>query len=193
LIASLERGRTRIGKLGTDAAELEKAESDLILDGWRRRELQWGLQNAPASVENLFSLDEVLSLGGVEPAFDAWGASGLLSYGCLCTRLPDPRMWRTLAGRTQYAMMAASTVELNLEMVQRLALLQLPAALLPSVLTTAMQDFVDRADPADSNDLRALADFTRTLDSNKVADFVAATATLDGPLFAADAADTSEP
>ena len=89
-------------------------------------------------------------------------------------------------------MMAASTVEMNLEMAQRLAELRLPAALLPSVLATAMQDFVDQAEPADSNDLAALAEYPRRISSSLMADYISATATLDGPLVAAAAADASE-
>ena len=89
-------------------------------------------------------------------------------------------------------MMAASTVEMNLEMAQRLASLQLPAALLPSVLATAMQDFTDQAEPADPNDLPALADYPRRITDSLMDDYIAATATLDGPLVSADL-DVSEP
>ena len=89
-------------------------------------------------------------------------------------------------------MMAASTVEMNLEMAQRLAELRLPAALLPSVLATAMQDFVDQAEPADSNDLAALAEYPRRISSNLMADYISATATLDGPLVATTADAASE-
>ena len=81
-------------------------------------------------------------------------------------------------------MMAASTVEMNLEMAQRFAELKLPAALIPSVLATAMQDFVDQAEPADPNDLAALAEYPRRISSNLMADYIAAAATLDGPLVA---------
>jgi hypothetical protein len=78
-------------------------------------------------------------------------------------------------------MMAASTVEMNLELAQRFAALRLPAALLPSVLGTAMQDFVDTVDTADANDLTALSRHARALGRNAVDDYVAATAA-HGPL-----------
>ena len=69
-------------------------------------------------------------------------------------------------------MMAATTVEMHLEMAERLAALRLPAALLPSLLATAMQDFVDQAEPADANDRAALDQYARTLGRDIVADYV---------------------
>ena len=127
----------------------------------------------------------------VNRILNEWGASGLLSFGCVCIRFPEPRIWRILSGRTQMAMMAAATVEMNLEMAQRLSTLRLPAALLPSMLATAMQDFVDQAEPADANDRAALDQYARSLGRDVVADYVAATATLDGPLISGDTADSN--
>jgi hypothetical protein len=91
------------------------------------------------------------------------------------------------------AMMAAANVELNLDMAQRLAALRLPASLLPAVLETAMQDFVDRAATADPNDFTALVEYPRTLEEHAVDDYVAAAATLDGPLVSAATLANPEP
>ena len=191
IVAAIARGRERVNA-AANPGEFEKLEAELALDGWRVRTARWVLQNEPASIENQFSLAELLRLGNAGRPFDAWGANGLLSFGCVCARFPEPHTWRILAGRMQLPMMAASTVEMNLEMAQRLAELRLPAALLPSVLATAMQDFVDQAEPADSNDLAALAEYPRRISSNLMADYIAATATLDGPLIAATPAAASE-
>jgi hypothetical protein len=193
LLARIARGRGRVRALAGAPAELPAVERDLALDGWRARTIRWVLQNEPGSIENQFSLAELAALGGDDPLPDGWGASALLSYGCVCTRFPAPRTWRILAGRTQMAMMAAANVEMTLELAQRLALLRLPAALLPSVLQTAMQDFVDQVDPADANDFAALVRYPRALGANLVDDYIAAAATLDGPLVAADALADSEP
>lgn len=193
IVAAIAKGRARLRAVGGSPAEFDRLEDDLSLDGWRSRSLRWVLQNDRSLVENEFSLAELATLGGLEPsAFDAWGANGALPFGCLCPRFPEPRTWRVLAGRTQMAMMAASTVEMNLELAQRFAALRLPAALLPSVLATAMQDFVDTADTADSNDVGALSRRARALGRNAVDDYVAATAALDGPLVPINPAD-SEP
>ncbi len=192
IVDAIGRGRARVRALGGAPAEFDTLQNEVALDGWRLRTLRWVLQNERASIENQFSLAELAMLGGLEPAaFDTWGANSLLSVGCLCTRFPPPHTWRVLAGRTQLAMMAASTVEMNLELAQRFAVLHLPAALLPSVLTTAMQDFVDTVDTADANDLPALSRHARAIGRNAVDDYVAATAA-NGPLVPAHEVD-SEP
>ena len=193
IVAGIARGRTRVNRIIGNPTEFETMESEIGLDGWRARSLRWTLENEPASIENQFSLAELLVLGDREAAFDAWGSNGLLSFGCVCTRFPEPRTRRILAGRTQLAMLAAGMVEMNLEMAERLAALRLPAALLPAVLATAMQDFVDQVDPADANDYTALVLFTRGISRNAVDDYVAAAATLDGPLVLYGSTDGFEP
>ena len=69
---------------------------------------------------------------------------------------------------------------------------RLPAALLPSVLATAMQDFIDQVDPADPADAPALARWVKAVTENAVDDHVSATATLDGPLVSRDAGDVAD-
>jgi len=192
IVAAIAQGRTRVRGLSRRPADFEKLENDLVLDGWRARSLRWLLQNEPASMENQLSLAEFVTLGNPELALDDWGANGLLSFGCLCTRFPGPRVTRVLAGRAQLATLAASTVEMNLEMAQRFAALRLPAALLPSVLATAMQDFIDQVDPADPADAPALARWVKAVTENAVDDHVSATATLDGPLVSRDAGDVAD-
>ena len=190
IVAAISTGRARVAALRPDSPEFDKLKDDIVLDGWRARTLAWMLQNEPDSVENQFSLAELLVLG--EPdlaALDAWGANGLLPFGCECTQFPRPRIWRILAGRAQMAMMAAATVEMNLDMAQRFAVAQLPAALLPSVLETAMQEFVDQVETADPSDRMALLWYPRTVSPSVIDDAVAATATLDGPLVSNDATD----
>lgn len=155
----------------------------MLLDGWRARTLAWVLQNEPNSVENQLSLAELLVLGEPDATIDAWGANGQLTFGCLCARFPGPRIWRVVAGRPQLPMLAASTVEMNLELAQRFAAARLPAALLPSVLGTAMQDFVDQVDAADPGDRMPLLWYPRAISRSALEDAVAATATFDGPLI----------
>lgn len=194
LLARLERGRARIRALvRTSGTGLDVIERELALDGWRSRTLRQVLQTDSGSVENQFSLAEMVALGGPDPLPDAWGASGLLPFGCVCTTFPTPRMWRVLSGRTQMAMMAAANVDMTLEIARRLSALRVPAALLPAVLQTAMQDFVDRSGPADPNDFVALLDYARNLTTHQVEDYVAAAAALDGPLVAMDATGAREP
>jgi hypothetical protein len=189
IVDALARGRSRVREMAQNPSVMDQMADEISLDGWRRRALRWVLQNDLDSVENQFSLAELLALGGREAATDSWGANAILSFGCACTRFPDPRLWRVLAGRTQLAMMSATNVEMSLELTERLAALRLPAALLPAVLQTAMQEFVDSVGPTDSNDIWSLVRYVRGLRDTSVADYVAATATLDGPLVSLEDAD----
>lgn len=182
IAAAIRKGRARIATLTVGSPGFEKLKDEIALDGWRARTLAWVLQNEPKSVENQFSLAELLVLGEPRTIFDAWGANGQLTYGCVCTRFPGPRTWRVAAGRPQQPMLAATTVEMSLELALRFAAARLPAALLPSVLETAMQDFVDQVDTADPGDRLAATAYPRALSRTALEDAVAATATLDGPL-----------
>lgn len=189
IVAAIAAGRARVKALALDSADFEKLKEELALDGWRTRNLVWVLQNDPRSVENLFSLAEFLRLGSNGLTFDSWGPSALQTVGCICTRMPSPRAWRIVAGRFQVAMLAATTAEMNLELAQRLSVLRLPAALLPSILQTAMQDFVDKVATADPNDSMPVITYPRSLTRDLMADYVASTATLDGPLVQTDRED----
>ncbi len=186
IAAAIERGRQRVRRLTGNPDAWLTLERELGPDGWRGRSLRWVLQNAPDSLENHLSLADLLVLGDPAAAVASWGTSGILSQGCVCTRFPGPRDWRILSGRSQMAMMAAVTVDMNLELASRLAALRLPAALLPSVLSTAMQDYVDRVGSVDPADREPLVAYPRTIGRGAMADHVAAAATLDGPLVAED-------
>ncbi|MGC4082647.1 MAG: hypothetical protein QM736_11180 [Vicinamibacterales bacterium] len=190
VVNAIRRGRARVRALEAGAAESERVKTELAFDGWRARTFNWVLQNEPRSMENQFSLAELVWLGDPGAAFDTWGGNALLSYACVCTRFPVPGLWRILAGRTQQAMLAAATVEMNLEMAQRLSALRLPAALLPSVLSTAMQHYVDRVPSVDPSDDGPLSPFARALPDDLVADFIAGAATLDGPLVSIEQDET---
>lgn len=183
ITAAIDKGRRRLRAIRANSPEFEKLKDEVLLDGWRARTLAWVLQNEPNSVENQLSLAELLVLGEPDATIDAWGANGQLTFGCLCARFPGPRIWRVVAGRPQLPMLAASTVEMNLELAQRFAAARLPAALLPSVLGTAMQDFVDQVDAADPGDRMPLLWYPRAISRSALEDAVAATATFDGPLI----------
>lgn len=190
---AIVQGRARVRRLRPNSPEFEDLKTTIALDGWRARSLAWVLQNEPDSVENQLSLAELLVLGDPESALDPWGANGQLPFGCVCTRFPLPRTWRIVARRPQAAMMAAAAVEINLELAQRFAAVRLPAALLPSVLQTAMQDFVDRVATADAGDFAALLRYPSTITEATFDDYVASAATLDGPLVSTDRLDDSQP
>lgn len=178
------RGRTRVRALTDGSDDFVAVTQRLGLDGWRVRALRWVVQNRRSSIEDEFSLAELMILGGPDGDVDSWGAAAMMTWGCVCTRFPVAGLWRVLAGRSQAPMLAAVHVDMNLMLAEQFVDLRLPAALLPAVLATAMQDFVDQAPSADSNDVAALTRQVRTISRQALENYVAAAATLDGPLVA---------
>jgi hypothetical protein len=129
-----------------------------------------------------------LALGGVmaSPALEAWGASGMQAFGCLCTRFIAPDTWRLLAGRPQMALAAAAVPDLNLRIAAMLAELRLPAILAKPVLASAVQDFIEDAAPVDGSDWWALSRAARAVSRERIEDYVAAAASIDGALVPID-------
>jgi len=121
------------------------------------------------------------------------GVSGLYSWGCACTRFATPRTWPVLAGRLQLPLMAAMMVDLHLQVALLLDQLGLPAALARTVLTVAVQDFIDEVEPKDGNDWWALSRRAQQLDRRRLEDYVAVAAAVDGPLVPEENESAREP
>jgi hypothetical protein len=207
IAAAIARGRLRLAALRpeptglapTTAGEGERAGGErfediadlLRLDGWRRRAIRWSLDQEPDRLPGLFSLSELLILGAIDPStnLDAWGMSALQAAGCLCTRMVYPWSWHLLAGRPQLALGAASSPDLNLQIALMLAELQLPAVLAKSVLAAAVQDFVEDVAPTDPIDWWSLSRAASTVARERVEDYVAAAASIDGVLVPAELDD----
>ena len=142
----------------------------------------------------LFSLSEMMILGEVETGtnLDAWGMSALQASGCPCTRMTFPWSWHLLAGRSQLALGASSSPDLNLQIALMLAEMGLPAVLAKSVLAAAVQDFVEDVAPTDPVDWWSLSRAATTVARERVEDYVAAAASIDGVLVP-DEIDDEEP
>jgi hypothetical protein len=163
--------------------------ADLLrLDGWRRRELAWTLAHGAgddgASLLTLLTLGELAVAGGglTGVNLDAWGTSALQSEGCLCTRFVLPASWRLFSGKPQLGLMAASMPDLNLQVSLVLRELGVPVALTRSVLSAAVLEFVEDVNLTDVNDWRSLVLAARATPVERIQDFVAAAAAVDGPL-----------
>jgi hypothetical protein len=151
------------------------------LDGWRARALDWTVRHEPDGVSRLFTLTELLVLGGGSPsAFNAWGTFALRTGGCLCTELASPGRWLSWLGLSQAGLPAGLVADLPLRVAVVLHNLHLPAVLAKSVLAAAMQDFVDGVNPTDGNDWLTLARAAQAVRPERFEDYVAA-ATADGP------------
>ena len=180
----IDRGRQRVKALA-DGQETQAAiVRDVSLDGWRARALNWTVAHDPSRAQSLFSLTELLVLGGGRPAsFSAWGTYAYRTAGCLCTRLAEPGDWRHWVGLSQAGLPAILVADLPLNVAVVLHNLHLPAVLAKAVLAAAMQDFVDGINPTDGNDWLTLARAAQGVDRTRFEDYVAA-ATTDGPLVA---------
>jgi hypothetical protein len=158
--------------------------NELRLEGRRRRAIRWTIDEERERVPALFSLSEMMILGGVETGtnLDAWGMSALQASGCPCTRMTFPWSWHLLAGRSQLALGASSSPDLNLQIAMMMAEMGLPAVLAKPVLAAAVQDFVDNVSPTDPVDWWSLSRAATSLARERVEDYVAAAASIDGVL-----------
>ncbi len=180
----VDKGRRRLAMLGADVATVAMVARDVDLDGWRARALSWTAAHEPERVQSLFSMTELLVLGGGRPdAFNGWGGYSFKTAGCLCSRLAAPGEWRHWWGLSQAGLPAILVADLPLKVAVVLHNFRLPAVLAKPVLAAAMQDFVDGINPTDGNDWLTLARAAQAVDGARFEDYIAA-ATADGPLVA---------
>jgi hypothetical protein len=187
IVEGIARGRARVAALAEDGGTAGEMAAAVRMDGWRRRALAWTIAHDPQRLESMFSLTELLYLGRA-PVRDlhAWGMAAVTSAGCLCTQLAPPNQWRLLLGRPQLGLMASTVPDLNLHVAMMLHELRLPAAIAKSVLTAAVQDFIDETRPTDFNDWLTLVRGAQAVPRDRIEDYVAAV-TAQGPLIQATA------
>ena len=177
----IDRGRGRVNGLAVEDAGAIAREARL--DGWRVRALSWTVRHDAGRVGGLFTMTELLLLGGGVPSsFDAWGTYALRTRGCLCSELAPPGRWRSWWGLSQAGLPAGLIADLALRVAVLLHNLHLSAVLAKPVLAAAMQEVVDSVNPTDGNDWLTLARAAQTITTERFEDYVAA-ATADGPLL----------
>ena len=187
---AIARGQRRIGALrsGAQAAARAAAASaldaiadELSIEGWRRRALRWMLANEAGRVPSMFSLTEMLVLGGGRAAdLHAWGMSMVTVQGCVCSRLTPPGRWPTVLGRPPLGLTATAVADVHLHVAIMLKEMRLPAAVAKVVLSGAVQDFIDDARPTDDADWLTLVRAARAATRDRIEDYIAA-ATAAGP------------
>ena len=155
---------------------------ELMMEGWRRRSVRWMLVHEADRVASMFSLTELLELGGGRIAdLHAWGMSMTAVQGCACSRLTPPGRWPTLLGRPSLGLTASAVADVHLHVAIMLRELRLPAAVAKVVLSGAVQDFIDEAKPTDDADWLTLVRGARHATRERIEDYIAA-ATAAGPL-----------
>ncbi len=181
IAGAIARGRERVR--GLSLSTLELLADEIGMERARRRALRWTIAHEPDRAIAMFRLAELLALGGGRPGdFDAWGMVTTTAGGCSCSRLTPSAPFALLAGRPQLGLTASTVADVNLHIATMLQEMRLPAALAPSVLAGAMQDFIDEVRPTDDADWMTMARTALTLSRERVEDYVAA-ATAGGPLM----------
>jgi hypothetical protein len=178
---AIARGGARIAALTPQS--FEAVADEIALDGWRRRAATWSMAHDASWTSSIFSLTELLYLGGGPPpaGIDAWGMAAYLSEGCLCTRLVAPGGWWNLTGRPQLGLLATTVADLHLRVAVTLRELGLPAGIARHVLGAAVQDYIDEVRPTDNEDWLTLVRAAQGVPRDRIEDYVAAI-TADGPL-----------
>jgi hypothetical protein len=185
---AIQGGRQRAA-LARNDADLDALADAVRMDGWRRRALHWTAANEPERKLELLSLNELYVLGGGDiTEVHAWGTAMTPTWGCLCTRMPATNAWRSVTGRPQVGVLGSSVPDVMLHVAAGLHELDLPAGMARSILSTAMQQFVDTVRPNDGNDWLALVRGALTMTRERLEDFVAAAAAVGGPLMPLPAA-----
>lgn len=187
---AVARGQRRVGALRNGGQASARAAADaafdsiadeLELEGWRRRAIRWMLVHEADRVPAMFSLTEVLELGGGRaPRLDVWGMSMVTVDGCVCSRLTPPGRWPTLLGRPALGLSATALSDVHLHVAIMLKEMRLPAAVAKVVLSGAVQDFIDEVRPTDDADWLTLARGARVATRERIEDYIAA-ATAAGP------------
>ena len=155
------------------------------MDGWRARALRWSLVHEPETVPALFSLTELLHLGGGgQLDLDAWGMSAIDAFGCLCSRVPPVAMHTAVTGRGQLGLLAVAVPDLHLRVAVVLRELGVPSGLAKAVLGAALHEFLRDVSPAHTDDWIALVRHARAVSRERIEDYLAAVAASDGPLLA---------
>jgi hypothetical protein len=186
---AVARGQRRVESLHATPAQAGAVIDEIAMDGWRARALRWSLAHAPESVPALFSLTELLHLGGGGGLdVHAWGMSALDAFGCLCTMMPPPAVHRAVEGRDHLGLLPVAVPDLNLRVAVVLNELKVPAGLAKAVLGAALHEYLRDVNPAHTDDWVALVRHARALTRERIEDYLAAVAASDGPLLASQPA-----
>ncbi len=176
LAEAIARGESRVDALTRPGSDATAVIDEITMDGWRARALRWSVEHAPDRVPALFSMTELLRLGGAgDGEAQAWGMSALDVLGCLCSYLPPPGLQTAFSGRPQIGGLLPVTVpDLHLRVAVVLSELRLPAALAKNVLQAALYDLLIDVTPLYPDDWLAYVRRARDLSRERIEDYLAA-------------------
>jgi hypothetical protein len=183
---ALRNGRARV--TGADATALEGASFErLALDHRRAAAIQWTAEADRQDVARLLTLSELVLLGSDGTAVaPEWGSSARALTGCLCLAFPVPPSQQRFIGRPGSGLLASRMSDLKLRVLEGLTKLGLPASLTRGVLAAVLQDYLDDAHLAYSDDWLSMARDAAGIGDDRLIDYISVL-TARGPLVPADA------
>jgi hypothetical protein len=182
----IKRGRAVVARLASNAPELEDVLSQARLGPVRQSLVRRALQTDPGSVHRMFSLLDLLRLGGDEGALAlavAWGAPAVELSGCLCVALPPPVDWEVFGGRHEQPFLASGSADLLLRLAEIVSELKLPATIVGDILPLGTRAVMDRSRPSHPDDWIAIMQTASSLSRNEVEDYVSRVAATGGSMI----------
>ena len=173
IASAIARGRDRLRALATDRASLPALVRDAALSEWRANGVRWLLDTDAERVPSLFTLAELYRLGQRTASGSAWGAAALPLDGSLGLR-PANEPWEEYSGRPATGQLGCQLTDVLLRTAEALAQFRLPAAIARDVAAFAMQEVLDRAQPAYFDDFLSIAFTARDLSRDRFEDYVSA-------------------
>ena len=186
LAAAIERGRARVRDAGTDLAALSALAAEARASETLRQLLPWMTSRLRETPPEFFSLRDLLWLGRptlTREQLDRWGVAADGLDGRRLTVMPVAAAWEDFAGRSEAGQVTTQVPDLTLRLVEETARLRLPAALVPSLLAFALDDYWHGVQARFADDWPQLTRQAALLSSKRIADYVAAL-TGSGPLRA---------
>jgi hypothetical protein len=184
IAAAIQRGRARVRDAGRNIDALAALAREARLSEGVRRVLPWIAARQPESIPTLFSLGQLLWLGKPQLTrieLDRWGVAADGLDGRRITAMPLPAPWEDFAGRSEAGQVTTQVPDVTLRLVEETARLRLPAVLVPSLLSFALQDYWHDVQARFADDWPQLTRQAALLSSDRIQDYVAAL-TGSGPL-----------
>ena len=184
IAAAIARGRARVREASHDIGPLATLAREARLSDSIRQLLPWIAARQQESIPDLFSLGQLLWLGKPQltrTELDRWGVAADGLDGRRMTAMPPPAPWEDFAGRSEAGQVTTQVPDLTLRLAEETARLDLPAVLVPSLLSFALQDYWHEVQARFADDWPQLTRQAARLPSERVQDYVAAL-TGRGPL-----------
>ncbi len=178
-IDRLAAGRRRVSEWKQRPPERGALAGDLAragIDAWRANTMAWTVHAVGPAALDLLSIGELFALGADDSdprAAALWSGSSRPVDGCLC-RMPG-RIAAPERLRGQHVgVQAFGPLDGPLRVAELVHQLGVDLAIVPALLPMAMQDWIDRSQPAWTSDVDAFRTWPLLLDAARVDEYLMA-------------------